>query len=196
MTELQYAAPAVSGEWAGSRETHIAVATAIHAISGPGRSAERIWANPTAAEWDHVCMAVENYVDAGVFAAEDDGRYPWGCETVVLETGNTMNPNPRRVRTADPAELAAASAAFAAQQETKSEVHPPPAYTVFAGNNSTDLGQVGTSKTLLGAKRIGRAVIREALPNGEGSFIVRDKEGRTVLSSERSIRTGFEWCEG
>ena len=85
MTELQYAAPAVSREWATSRETHIAVATAIHAISGPSRSAEAIWEAPTPAEWDHVCMAVENYINAGLFAAEDDGRYPWGGETVVLQ---------------------------------------------------------------------------------------------------------------
>lgn len=85
MTELQYATPNVPAEWADSRETHIAVATAIHAISGPGRSAETIWAAPTAAEWDHVCVAVKNYVDAGVFVAEDDGRYAWGCETVVLQ---------------------------------------------------------------------------------------------------------------
>jgi len=85
MTYLQYATPVVSAEWAASRETHIAVATAIHAMSGPGRSAEAIWEAPTAAEWNHVCMAVENFVSAGVFAAEDDGQYPWGGETVVLQ---------------------------------------------------------------------------------------------------------------
>ena len=89
MNELQYATPAVAAQWANSRETHIAVATAIHGISGPGRSPEDIWENPTQAEWDHVCMAVENYVNAGVFAAEDDGRYAWGCEAVVLQALNT-----------------------------------------------------------------------------------------------------------
>lgn len=80
----QYTAPHVATEWANSRETHIAVATAIHAISAPGRTAEQIWADPTAAEWDNVCMAVENYISAGLFEAEDDGRYPWGMEAVVL----------------------------------------------------------------------------------------------------------------
>jgi hypothetical protein len=85
MTELQFAAPDVPAEWADIRDAHIAVATAIHAISGPGRSAEKIWAAPTREEWDGVCMAVENYVDAGVFAAEDDGRYAWGEAFVVLQ---------------------------------------------------------------------------------------------------------------
>jgi len=81
----QYATPAVSADWAASRETNPAVAMAIHAISGPVRSPEDIWANPTPAEWDHVCMAVDNYVSSGLFAAEDDGRYPWGGEAVVLQ---------------------------------------------------------------------------------------------------------------
>lgn len=85
MTELQYTAPTISREWAASRETHIAVATAIHAISGPGRTPEAIWEDPTPAEWDHVCMAVENYIGAGLFPAEDDGRYPWGGEAVTLQ---------------------------------------------------------------------------------------------------------------
>jgi len=85
MTELQYTAPAVSREWADSRETHIAVATAINAISGPDRNAEAIWEDPTQAEWDHVCMAVENYISAGLFPAEDDGRYSWGCAVVTLQ---------------------------------------------------------------------------------------------------------------
>ena len=84
MTYLQFAAPAVSREWAASRDTHPAVAMAIHAISGPGRSAEAIWEAPTRTEWDHVCMAVENYIDAGEFPAEDDGRYPWGAEIVSV----------------------------------------------------------------------------------------------------------------
>jgi hypothetical protein len=29
-------------------------------------------------------MAVENYIDAGEFPAEDDGRYPWGAEIVSV----------------------------------------------------------------------------------------------------------------
>ena len=45
---------------------------------------EAIWEAPTAAEWDHVAMAVENYVDNGVFSAEPDGRYAWGQESVVI----------------------------------------------------------------------------------------------------------------
>lgn len=81
----QYPAPKIARAWADSRETHMAVATAIHAIAGGSRTPELIWEDPTPAEWDHVCMAVENYVGTGVFPQEDDGRYPWGCETVVLD---------------------------------------------------------------------------------------------------------------
>lgn len=85
---LQYRTPAVAANWAESRETHPAVAMAIHALSGPGRSPEQIWEAPTNAEFDQVAMTVENYVDAGVFDAEDDGRYLWGMETIVLGTAN------------------------------------------------------------------------------------------------------------
>ena len=81
---LQYSAPSISAQWANERETHIAVATAIHAIADNRRTPEVIWDNPTNAEWDHVAMAVENYVDNGVFSAEPDGRYPWGQDSVVI----------------------------------------------------------------------------------------------------------------
>ena len=81
---LQYSAPSISAQWANERETHIAVATAIHAIAGGKRTPELIWENPTPAEWDHVAMAIENYVDNDVFSAEPDGRYAWGQESVVI----------------------------------------------------------------------------------------------------------------
>lgn len=79
-----YKTPSVAADWAASRETHMAVATALHAIADDKRSAEMIWEDPTPAEWDHVTMAVENYVSAGVFPAEDDGRYAWGQEAVTV----------------------------------------------------------------------------------------------------------------
>ena len=82
----QYPTPSVSADWASSRETHPAVAMAIHAISDSSRSPEAIWEAPTSNEWDHVAMAVENYVANGVFTAEDDGRYPWGGECIVIES--------------------------------------------------------------------------------------------------------------
>ena len=66
-------------------ETHQAVAVAIHAISHSSRSPEAIWGAPTTAEWDHVTMAVEEYVSHGDFRAEEDGRYPWGQEAIVLD---------------------------------------------------------------------------------------------------------------
>lgn len=72
-------------DWAESRETHPAVAMAIHAIADERRTAEAIWEAPTSAEWDHVAMAVENYLIHGDFEPEADGRYPWGLEAVVVE---------------------------------------------------------------------------------------------------------------
>ena len=81
---LQYNAPKISDQWASERETHEAVATAIHAIASGARTPEAIWEAPTAAEWDHVAMAVENYIDNDLYPAEDDGRYAWGQESVVI----------------------------------------------------------------------------------------------------------------
>lgn len=71
--------------WASARETHIAVAAAIHAIADSRRAAETIWASPTVAERDHVHMAVDEYVRTGQIEGEPDGRYAWGAETVVME---------------------------------------------------------------------------------------------------------------
>lgn len=68
-------------------------------------------------------------------------------------------------------------------------------YTITAGDNSTDLGTVGTAKTMLAARRIGRAAVRSSLPRGEGSYKVRDADGREVLVEERSIRTDGEWMD-
>jgi hypothetical protein len=79
-----YDQPAVDPQWANSRETHPAVAMAIHAITDSTRSAEAIWESPTPAEWDHVTMAVEEYVTRGDFPAEHDGRYQWGNEAIIL----------------------------------------------------------------------------------------------------------------
>ena len=81
---LQYNVPAVSTQWANERNTHVAVATAIHAIADSTRTPEQIWENPTPAECDHVAMAVENYVDEGEFPAEPDGRYAWGDDAIVI----------------------------------------------------------------------------------------------------------------
>ncbi|MFN4126912.1 hypothetical protein [Pannonibacter indicus] len=53
-----YQTPAVSAEWAQSRETDMAVAVAIHAIANSRRSPEAIWDAPTKSEWENVEMAV------------------------------------------------------------------------------------------------------------------------------------------
>ena len=81
---LQYPAPTVPAQWANDHNTHDAVATAIHAIAGGKRTPELIWDDPTPAEWDHVAMAVENYVAEDLYPAEPDGRYAWGQEAFVI----------------------------------------------------------------------------------------------------------------
>lgn len=75
-----YSTPTVSAAWADTRETDMAVAVAIHAIADASRSPEAIWEAPTAAEWDHVTMAVQEYVSNGDFPDQDG--YCWGQETV------------------------------------------------------------------------------------------------------------------
>lgn len=79
-----YRAPLVDARWADTRETHPAVARAIHAIADSKRSPEAIWDDPTPAEWDHVTMAVEEYIAHGDFPVEPDGRYQWGVEAIIL----------------------------------------------------------------------------------------------------------------
>ncbi|NLX17604.1 MAG: hypothetical protein GXY45_11660, partial [Ramlibacter sp.] len=54
-------------------------------IAGDSRTPEQIWEDPTPAEWDHVTMAVENYIDCGLCPAEDDGRYAWGLEAIEIK---------------------------------------------------------------------------------------------------------------
>lgn len=72
--------------WAQSRETSEIVALAIHAISDRNRTAEAIWGDPTPAEWDHVLMATENYIENGVYDPEE--LYCWGEESFSLEKNN------------------------------------------------------------------------------------------------------------
>lgn len=71
-------------EFGGSRETHPAVAIAIHAIADGNKSPQTIWEVPTPAEYDHVTMAAQEYAVNGDFDAETAGRYPWGMETVIV----------------------------------------------------------------------------------------------------------------
>lgn len=66
-------------------------------------------------------------------------------------------------------------------------------YTIHAGDNATDLGQVGTSRTIIGARRIGRRAVRTMLPNGCGTYTVRAIEGAVVERGERSIRTDHDF---
>jgi hypothetical protein len=84
MTTRNYSTPSIDARWAETHETHVAVATAIHAISDANRSPQAIWEEPTDAEWGHVTMAVQEYVANGDFPAEDDGRYHWGQEVITL----------------------------------------------------------------------------------------------------------------
>lgn len=84
---LQFETPITTSQadqWGEARETHPAVAMAIHALADSKRTAQAIWEEPTGAEFDAVAMAVENYVNNGIFPAEDDKRYPWGAEAIKL----------------------------------------------------------------------------------------------------------------
>lgn len=85
-----YEAAKVSHSWADTRETHQAVAAAIHAVADTKRTADMIWEAPTPAEWDHVTMAVEEYLVHGDFAREDDGRYAWGQVFVDVAPTNLI----------------------------------------------------------------------------------------------------------
>jgi len=84
VANLNYDVITVPPHWYDSRETHKAVAMAIHAIADKKRTPEAIWEAPTAAEYDHVVMAVQQFVEAGIVEAEDDGKYPWGLETIIF----------------------------------------------------------------------------------------------------------------
>ena len=77
-----YTRPHVDQRWHETRDTHPAVAMAIHAISSSKRSPEGIWEAPTAAEWDHVKIAVDEYITHGDFEPADDG-YAWGLESIT-----------------------------------------------------------------------------------------------------------------
>jgi hypothetical protein len=78
-----YQTPAVPASWADSRQTDMAVAVAIHAISGGKRTPETIWEAPTPAEWGRVHMAVEEYVRHGDFEHDPTG-YCWGQEKIHI----------------------------------------------------------------------------------------------------------------
>lgn len=78
-----YQTPTVAPEWAASRHTHLAVAVAIHAIADASRPPEAIWEGPTPTEFDHVRMAIDDYVEHGDFAYQPAG-YQWGEETMRI----------------------------------------------------------------------------------------------------------------
>ena len=69
--------------WADAAETAVDVAEAIHAISDDTRTSQAIWEEPTQAEEDHIRMALENYIAAGV-ARQSEGPWNWGLETISL----------------------------------------------------------------------------------------------------------------
>jgi hypothetical protein len=79
-----YAFPKVAATWADTRNAHPAVAAAIHALAGPHRPAEAIWANPSPAEAGHVCMAISDYILQGDIEPESDCLYPWGGGSASL----------------------------------------------------------------------------------------------------------------
>lgn len=70
-------------QWADSSNTSEIVAAAIHAIADSNRSAEEIWEAPTKSEYDHVIMAVLEYLYFGDYEPDENG-YFWG-ETKIIE---------------------------------------------------------------------------------------------------------------
>ncbi len=70
--------------WAESRETSAVVAMAIFAIASGNRTPEEIWEAPTPAEWDMVTSIIEQATSNGDFAADEDGEYQWGAETIRI----------------------------------------------------------------------------------------------------------------
>lgn len=79
-----YSHPAVSPEWAERHDTHMAVATAIHAIADQNRSVEEIWQHPTPAERNHVAALVASYLEHGAFSPTADHKYAWGAEAIAI----------------------------------------------------------------------------------------------------------------
>jgi hypothetical protein len=70
--------------WADSRATDLAIACAIYAISDDKRIPEQIWEDPTAAEVDHIKMAIAEYITCGDIEADDMG-YVWGETQLKLD---------------------------------------------------------------------------------------------------------------
>ncbi|MFA5340215.1 MAG: hypothetical protein WC332_00415 [Clostridia bacterium] len=67
-------------------------------------------------------------------------------------------------------------------------------YYVTAGNNGTELGVLTESNSKAVCRSAGRRAVNEALPNGEGSYVVHDSDtGEPIEVAEKSIRTGFCW---
>lgn len=79
-----YNTPKVTPKWAADRETDMVVATAIHAIADGNRPAHDIWETPTPAEYDHVVLAIQEYISHGDFALDPSG-YQWGQHIVPID---------------------------------------------------------------------------------------------------------------
>jgi len=81
------------------------------------------------------------------------------------------------------------------QKDTDYDTKDEETFYVTAGNNSTDLGKVGTASTIEQARRIGKSAVQRSLPYGEGFYMVKRQDGLVVASGENSIRTGFKWIQ-
>jgi hypothetical protein len=79
-----YATPRVSDEWCITHQTSMPVAVAIHALADKSRSPQQMWEAPTSAEWDHVVMAVAEYVAHSDYEYDFEG-YRWGQEVVRIK---------------------------------------------------------------------------------------------------------------
>ena len=101
MQSSQYPYPAVTAEWAASRETDDDVAAAIHAIADETRTPQQIWEAPEPAEMDHVTMAIAEYRRAGI-ARDDDRPLNWGEELIKIPSGHVARADCPVCRAAGP----------------------------------------------------------------------------------------------
>ncbi len=77
----------IQPDWYQSRNTHPAVAAAIHVVAGEvGKTPEQLWEEPTTTEFDSVRAILNELIELGDLEPEPDGKYAWGNDTVDLST--------------------------------------------------------------------------------------------------------------
>jgi hypothetical protein len=68
----------VPAGWAEERDTHPAIARAIHEIATADRTPQQIWERPTEDEDLEISAALYGYLKRGEFPRTTDNTYSWG----------------------------------------------------------------------------------------------------------------------